>query len=275
MSKKLSDYELAKRKEERIKIYEKDFIEYCSKLYNNFYDYSKVVYIKSSEKVTIVCPIHGEYRKTPNKHKNGQGCPMCVNEKMSKLMRKTLSKFIIDSNKIHNGFYDYSKVVYINSNTEVEIICPIHGAFWQKPDKHINAGHGCWLCYYERNSGENHPNYNSNLSEEDRIERRKIKGYPEWIQNVYERDKYTCQCCGDNTGGNLNAHHKDGYHWCEERRLDVSNGITLCDECHKEFHKIYGYKDNTEKQYEEYKYNIIIIKIKNLNYERNKHYEQY
>ena len=52
--------------------------------------------------------------------------------------------------------------------------------------------------------------------------------------------------------GNLEAHHKDGYGWCVERRIDVTNGVTLCEECHINFHKIYGYRDSTEEQYEEW-----------------------
>ena len=32
----------------------------------------------------------------------------------------------------------------------------------------------------------------------------------------------------------------------------MTNGVTLCEDCHKEFHKIYGYGNNTEKQYEEF-----------------------
>lgn len=88
-------------------------------------------------------------------------------------------------------------------------------------------------------------------TDEMKIERRHIKGYKEWIKRCYQRDNYTCQCCGQR-GGKLNAHHKDGYHWCEERRLDDSNSVTLCENCHLEFHANYGRRNNTESQYIEF-----------------------
>lgn len=41
--------------------------------------------------------------------------------------------------------YDYSKVVYINSKIPVEIVCPHHGSFMQRPTDHL-SGCGCWRC---------------------------------------------------------------------------------------------------------------------------------
>ena len=62
-------------------------------------------------------------------------------------MRKKLTTkdFIERAIKVHGDKYDYSKVEYINNRTEVCIICPTHGEFWQRPDKHL-LGHGCNLC---------------------------------------------------------------------------------------------------------------------------------
>lgn len=57
----------------------------------------------------------------------------------------TKEKFIEKSNKIHNNKYDYSEVQYIDNNTKVCIICPIHGKFYQKPKLHIK-GYGCSKC---------------------------------------------------------------------------------------------------------------------------------
>ena len=54
------------------------FIEKGKKLYDNKYDYSKVVFNKSIEPVVILCPKHGEFLKSPHKHISGkQGCPKC------------------------------------------------------------------------------------------------------------------------------------------------------------------------------------------------------
>jgi len=68
---------------------------------------------------------------------------MLYNEDME---RKTTEQFIIDAINIHGNKYDYSKVNYINSQTKIEIICPIHGSFLQKPNKHLMK-RGCSKCY--------------------------------------------------------------------------------------------------------------------------------
>ncbi|XZH99787.1 NUMOD3 domain-containing DNA-binding protein (plasmid) [Clostridium perfringens] len=100
--------------------------------------------------------------------------------------------------------------------------------------------------------GVKNPNYNHFLSEEERIKGRNIEGYNDWISSVYKRDKYTCICCGDNKGGNLNAHHLNGYNWDKENRLNIDNGVCLCCNCHKKLHKIYGYGNNTLEQFKEF-----------------------
>lgn len=57
------------------------FIERARALYGDEYDYSKVVYKKSNEKVCIVCRKHGEFWQVPNSHLSGHGCPACGREK--------------------------------------------------------------------------------------------------------------------------------------------------------------------------------------------------
>lgn len=100
--------------------------------------------------------------------------------------------------------------------------------------------------------GKDSPNYNPNITDEEREKGRNIEGYQEFIKEVYKRDNYTCQRCGDNKGGNLVAHHLNGYDTFKEQRTDVNNGVTLCNVCHKEFHSLYGYGNNTKEQYEEW-----------------------
>ena len=100
--------------------------------------------------------------------------------------------------------------------------------------------------------GENSPFWNPNLSEEDRINGRNIPKYKEFINNTYKRDNYTCQCCGDDKGGNLVVHHLNGYNWDVENRTNIDNGITLCEDCHRRFHNTYGYGYNTKEQFEEW-----------------------
>jgi hypothetical protein len=104
------------------------------------YDYSKVEYVNSYTKVIIICSKHGEFLQLPSKHLNGQGCPHCAGN-----VKETKSSFIEKAVLKHGDKYDYSKVNYINCNTNVTIICPLHGEFEQTPYAHLNSC-GCIHC---------------------------------------------------------------------------------------------------------------------------------
>lgn len=107
----------------------------------------------------------------------------------------------------------------------------------------------------ENTRGENSWNYNPNLTEEDRQlneGRHSDFSYKRWRDKVFKRDDYTCQLSGKR-GGKLNAHHLNGWNWDKEHRNDIDNGITLCEELHKLFHKLYGKGNNTREQFEEFK----------------------
>lgn len=61
------------------------------------------------------------------------------------MKRKTTEEFIQDAVKVHGDKYDYSKVNYINAHTKIDITCPEHGIFSQKPSNHL-VGKGCTFC---------------------------------------------------------------------------------------------------------------------------------
>lgn len=117
-----------------------DFIEKAKLIHCDKYDYSKSVYINVRTKLIITCPIHGDFEQKPNLHLNGCGCPKCANN-----TKHTRESFINKSKQIHGNKYDYLKVEYKNNKTNVCIICPEHGEFWQTPSSHLQ-GHGCQKC---------------------------------------------------------------------------------------------------------------------------------
>ena len=121
------------------------FIEDARKVHGNKYNYDKVKYKNNKTKIIITCPEHGDFLQTPNKHLIGRGCPKCCNEQKHFHGLKTKDQFIEEANKVHNNFYDYSKTEYYNNKTKIEIICPIHGSFWQTPNAHLR-GQGCMEC---------------------------------------------------------------------------------------------------------------------------------
>ena len=65
---------------------------------------------------------------------------------------------------------------------------------------------------------------------------RQSKQYRDWRTSVFERDGYKCQICGQ-VGGSLNAHHIKTFKDYPSLRFDIDNGITLCEECHREVHR--------------------------------------
>lgn len=54
-------------------------------------------------------------------------------------------KFIHKAKSVHGEKYDYSQVIYLTNKKPVTIICPVHGAFSQRPDNHL-SGKGCKKC---------------------------------------------------------------------------------------------------------------------------------
>ena len=122
-----------------------EFIEKLKKIHGNKYDYSKVQYRSTYEKVCLICPEHGEFFKTPNSLLQGQGCKKCGTKSAQAKNRMTQEEFIKRAVNIHGDKYDYSESVYVNNDTKVKIICPEHGEFWQTPHHHLK-GIGCPKC---------------------------------------------------------------------------------------------------------------------------------
>lgn len=118
-----------------------DFLNRAKSIHKNKYDYSKVEYVNSSEKVCIICPEHGEFWQTPCKHTTSkQGCPKCGGRCKSNTL-----EFIEKANKVHFGKYNYDKVEYKTNRTRVIINCTLHGDFEIAPHEHLIGG-GCPQC---------------------------------------------------------------------------------------------------------------------------------
>lgn len=103
--------------------------------------------------------------------------------------------------------------------------------------------------------GEKSPVWKGDKVKNPRSERDSVKNR-EWRKAVFSRDVYTCQCCGARNGNGhyvrLEAHHM--YNWTDhpDLRYKLDNGITFCEKCHISFHRIYGKKNNNERQVDEF-----------------------
>lgn len=93
----------------------------------------------------------------------------------------------------------------------------------------------CRDCWPKQVRKENHPNWKGGITPLNILLRGSRK-YSQWRVEVFKRDNFTCQDCGDDKGGNLNAHHIK--HWAKypELRFNIENGKTLCKECHLKLH---------------------------------------
>ena len=145
---------------------------------------------------------------------------------------------------------------YKNSRTLMNYMCEC-GNVSKISFNNFKQGRKCMKCSIKKRSGKNHPNYNPNLTDEEREQNRSSPEDKKWVISVYKRDWYTCACCKqrkDNNGKykKINAHHIKNYRRYKKLRTDLSNGITLCEKCHQKFHGIFGNIDNNKQQLDEF-----------------------
>ena len=124
-----------------------DFINKARSVHGDKYNYSKVEYTNNRNKVTIICPIHGEFQQTPYSHLEGHGCFPCSRNRANDMMRYSTEDFINKARNIHGDRYDYSKVEYVTFNKNITIICKEHGEFEQTPYSHLKSN-GCNKCTF-------------------------------------------------------------------------------------------------------------------------------
>ena len=97
--------------------------------------------MNAKTKVKIICPLHGVFLQTPDKHLHcTKACPVCAGNR-----RATTALFIEKAKHVHGDKFDYSQVNYVNGKTRVSIVCPVHGVFTQMPNNHL-SGKGCPYC---------------------------------------------------------------------------------------------------------------------------------
>ena len=141
---------------------------------------------------------------------------------------------------------------YIKNNKTMQQIADIIGCCIRPVRTAIKKWKISVKNHSERHIGKLNGIYNPNLTKAERIKERNYPDYRLWRTKVYERDSYTCRKC-NNCNGNgkaieLNAHHIESYRTNPKLRTKLSNGITLCRNCHSTFHHRFGYGNNIEKQ---------------------------
>jgi len=135
-------------------------------------------------------------------------------------------------------------------------ICNICGKEFTTTNSRLLLGKGKYCskkCYHKsisiRNTKEKHPNWKGGITPIIKLFRAS-REYKNWRLCVFKKDNFKCCACGDNSGGNLHAHHINFLSTLISQYtpktlqdflnnplfLDVSNGITLCETCHYNLH---------------------------------------
>lgn len=174
----------------------------------------------------------------------GKRCKEC-GQKKSNEKRKHDIEFVRD--EFTKGGCVLLATEYINSSTPLKYLCEC------KEESVISytsfkIGSRCEKCRVQKISGVNSYMYKPQLTDEDRLKGRNDVKLREWRKKVFERDDYTCFKCNKRGKGELNAHHINSYNLFPGQRYVISNGITLCEPCHRNFHNSYGFGDNTAVQ---------------------------
>lgn len=134
-----------------------DFVEKSRAVHGSKYDYSKVVWTSSKDKVELVCPEHGSFwQKAYNHYYCKSGCPKC-----SGCHRYSTEEYIREAAKLHDGWYSYEKTIYAGAKKKLIVTCPEHGDFDIEASSHINGrgangktGSGCFKCMCDQFASE-------------------------------------------------------------------------------------------------------------------------
>ena len=206
-----------------------ELINKFKKIHGNKYDYSKIEYKNTHTKICIICPEHGEFWQSPNGHLNGNGCPVCGNNKIRQKNSLEMNVFLERAKKKHNNFYDYSKVHYVNEKKNVCIICPEHGEFWQSPYVHSKGGM-CPKCKNKKLSLER------TISNEEWIQKaQKIHnnyyGYDKCVYNGYY-NKVLIKCPKHGYFEQLAYNHIQGKGCpkCRKSKMEIEMGLFLTEQ---------------------------------------------
>ena len=88
----------------------------------------------------------------------------------------------------------------------------------------------------KRRKGKNSPSWKGGITSINKIIRTSLE-YKFWREAVFERDDYTCWICEKRDGGILHPHHLKRFSEYPKLRFIVSNGLTLCEFCHRTYTK--------------------------------------
>lgn len=126
------------------KLTTEEFVNRSKLIHGGKYDYSRVIYLRASDKVEIGCSKHGYFNQRASNHLRGLGCYKC-SEKSNIGMFKSWGDRLLEIKKIHGDKYTYPNNNDVGAFDFIEINCIKHGLFKQRLHDHLR-GKGCRAC---------------------------------------------------------------------------------------------------------------------------------
>ena len=189
------------------------------------------VFRPSTSKVRF-CSLECSYKNRPKKG-TIRKCPICGREFYRSASRKSAK-------------YCSRRCAYRGLIRGAPLRCAICGKEYYRPPSQIKwrgsnycsyACKGKAMSFTQR--GSNSPSWKGGVSTENHL-LRASKRWKEWREAIFRRDNYICQDCGVRSGNGkavfLVPHHIKSFAQYPELRFEVSNGITVCEQCHKKRH---------------------------------------
>lgn len=251
-----------------------EFIKKAREIHGWKYDYSMVQFKSNKDKVAIICPEHGVFYKTIEKHLYAkQGCPECIGKK-----RYTNEEFLRKIETLPNiEGLSFEDVHYANNKTKIKIYCHHkdengneHGEFEISPG-HFLAGERCPKCRYIKSSSKKRRNleevkkiaseihngkYDYSLITEYKNDRIKYPiicpehGVFYQAFNNHIKAKQGCPICGrekcdrervlpfEEFENRANAVHNEKYTYIPESYSSISNKLRIICPIHGEFEQL-------------------------------------
>jgi hypothetical protein len=211
----------------------KDSAKFCSR---------QCHYAYATKAVDQTCPQCGtHFKRTQAKAKNGQGiyCSRTCAFKsyvtsVSKICPQCSQEFRPFQHQIKKGYGKYCSHACRDKarTTRVKCVCPQCDKAFEVRQYRVANGETPFCsrqcCDFAKKSKVFNP------------EERFSSEYEAWRREVLKRDSNTCQKCGACAvdGAKIRVHHVLPWKLFPESRFDVTNGLTLCEDCHYDVHRV-------------------------------------
>lgn len=214
------------------------------------------VYINSQTKLKFQCKEGHIWEAIPNSIRLGRWCRQCFEIKLigrkltpehiqkikeisvfqlghkiglgRKCSEESIQKMIKTKKEMYvsGELVSWNKGKHLSKETKQKLSIN-HKGNHLSPKTEFGEGHIPWnkgIIWYER-QGEKNSNWKGGIARD-----RDTGKYRRWRSNIFKRDNWICQKCG--RVGYIEAHHIKNWAEYPELRFEISNGITLCKNCH-------------------------------------------